>query len=94
VVVRADGEVFFGAAGEARSHQEAVGGYGQRGVMVRAAPVTPLVMTKSGFLFQFLVVALDAPAQLDQADQRFLQERVQPLAEQQGRQGRTDAQGD
>jgi len=60
---------FFGAPGQARSHQEAVGGDGEGGVMMETAPVAPLVMTETEFLLQFLIVPLEAPAQLDQQDQ-------------------------
>src|SRR5712692_3164570 len=42
--------------------QEAVGGDAQRGVMVEAAPPSPLVMSQPDLLLEFLVVALDAPA--------------------------------
>ncbi len=40
-------------------------------MMVKAAPVAPLVVPEAKLLLQFLVVALDAPAQLDQTDQLF-----------------------
>src|SRR5665213_3467472 len=68
---RADGGVFFGAAGKARAHQEAIGGDAQGSVVVKATPVAPLIVTEPEFLLQFLIVALDAPAQLDQTDQFF-----------------------
>src|SRR5688572_2343555 len=68
-VGRADRTVFFGAAREARAHQESVCGDGQRGVVMEAAPVAAFVMIEPEFLFELLVVAFDAPAQLDEADQ-------------------------
>src|SRR5471030_1062441 len=37
--------------------------------MVEAAPAAPLVMPKAEFLLEFLVIALDPPAQLGQVDQ-------------------------
>jgi hypothetical protein len=37
--------------------------------MVEAAPAAPLVMSKAEFLLEFLVIALDPPAQLGQIDQ-------------------------
>jgi len=49
--------------------QEPVGGDAQRGVVVEAAPTAPLVVPEAEFLLQFLVVALDPPAQLGAVDQ-------------------------
>src|ERR1700687_4556995 len=37
--------------------------------MVEASPAAPLVMSKAEFLLEFLVIALDPPAQLGQIDQ-------------------------
>jgi len=65
----ADRGVFFGAARESGSHQKSVRGDGQCGVVMKATPVTFFVVAQAKFLLQFLVVALDAPAQLDQADE-------------------------
>src|SRR5215213_1777328 len=44
--------------------QEGIGGKAQGGVMVEAAPAASFVMSEAQFLFQLLVIALDAPAQL------------------------------
>ena len=51
--------VFFTA--KALEHQEAIGGNAQRGVMVEATPVAPLVVAQAQFGLQLLVVALDHP---------------------------------
>ena len=37
--------------------------------MVEATPASPLEVTKANFLFEFVVVALNAPAQLDDIDE-------------------------
>ena len=39
--------------------------------MMKAAPVAPLVVAEPEFLLQFLIVALDTPTQLDQANVLF-----------------------
>src|SRR5450756_1035694 len=39
--------------------------------MVEAAPAAPLVMSKAEFLLEFLIIALDPPAQLGEIDQAF-----------------------
>ena len=44
--------------------QESVGGDAQRGVVVEAAPSSALEMPKPNLLLEFLIVALDPPAQL------------------------------
>ena len=62
---------FFDAAAKAHSHQEAVGGDGQRNVTVEAAPVAPLVVTAAELPLQFLIIALDTSTQFDQSDQLF-----------------------
>ena len=45
-------------------HQKPIGGNAKRGVMMKSAPVAAFIMSEPEFLLQFLVVALDAPAQL------------------------------
>src|SRR5674536_388595 len=50
--------------------QESVGGDAQRGVVVEAAPPSALEMPKPDLLLELLIVALDAPAQLGEVDQR------------------------
>jgi hypothetical protein len=37
--------------------------------MVEATPASPLEVAKANFLFEFVVVALNAPAQLDYIDE-------------------------
>ena len=37
--------------------------------MMEAAPATPLKVSEPDFLFQLLIIALDAPAQFGQIDQ-------------------------
>jgi hypothetical protein len=37
--------------------------------MVEATPASPLEVTKANFLFEFVVVALNAPAQLGNIDE-------------------------
>lgn len=49
--------------------QEAVGGNAQCRVVMEAAPAAALVVPEAELLFQFLVVALDPPAQLGMVDQ-------------------------
>lgn len=49
--------------------QESVGGNAQRGVVVEAAPSSPLEMPKPDLLLELLIVALDPPAQLGEVDQ-------------------------
>ena len=44
--------------------QEPACGNGERGVMMKAAPATTLVVAKAELLPQLLIVALDPPAQL------------------------------
>ena len=50
-------------------HQEAVGGDGQGSVMVKTAPVAAFKMAQVKFLFEFLVITLDAPAQFGSGHQ-------------------------
>ena len=58
-----------GPEGEARSAMRKPQGDAQRGMMMEAAPPSPLVMTEPEFLLKLLVVALDAPAELCHVDQ-------------------------
>src|SRR5690242_21130890 len=44
--------------------EEAVGCDAEAGVVVKAAPATPLVVAEADLLFELLVVALDKPARL------------------------------
>ena len=44
--------------------QESVGRDAQRGVVVEATPTSPFEMPEPDLLFEILIVALDAPAQL------------------------------
>jgi hypothetical protein len=44
-------------------------GNAQRCVMVEAAPSPPFEVPEPDFLFEFLIVALDAPAQLGNIDE-------------------------
>ena len=48
-------------------NQKPIGGDAHRGVVVEAAPSTAFEMSKSDFLLELLIVALDAPAQLGEA---------------------------
>src|ERR1700730_16633307 len=52
-----------------RRHQKAVGGNTHCGVMVKAAPASAFIVTEAKFLFEVLVIALDAPAHLGDEDQ-------------------------
>jgi hypothetical protein len=38
-------------------------------MMMEAAPAAPLIMAETEFLFEFLIVTLDAPAQFGGADE-------------------------
>src|SRR5260370_11343702 len=51
--------------------QESVSRDAQRGVVVEASPTSPFEVSKPELLFQLLIIALDAPAQLGQIDQAF-----------------------
>jgi len=51
--------------------QEAVRRNTQCGVMMKATPVSSLVMAQAELLFQFLVVPLNAPAHLGDSDQFY-----------------------
>src|SRR4051795_10446466 len=42
--------------------EEAIGGDAQGGMMMKAAPATALIVIEPDFLFQLLVIALDAPS--------------------------------
>lgn len=52
--------------GQALGNEEAVGSDAQRRVMMKPAPVTAFEMAEPKLLLEFLIVALDAPAQLGQ----------------------------
>ena len=53
---------FIAPTFEALTYEKAVGRDTQRRVMMKAAPTPPFIMSKAKLLFQFLVVALYAPA--------------------------------
>jgi hypothetical protein len=42
--------------------EEAIGGDAQGGMMMEAAPATALIVIEPDFLFQLLVIALNAPS--------------------------------
>ncbi len=42
--------------------EEAIGGDAQGGMMMKAAPATALIVIEPDFLFQFFVIALNAPS--------------------------------
>ena len=44
--------------------EEAIGGDAQGGMMMKAAPATALIVIEPDFLFQLLVIALNAPSAL------------------------------
>ena len=48
--------------------EEAIGGDAQGGMMMKAAPAPALIMSKPEFLLQFLIVALNPPAQFCHRD--------------------------
>ena len=50
------------------AHQKAVGRDTERGMVMEAAPAAALEMAEPDLLLQLPIVALDAPAQLDQLD--------------------------
>lgn len=50
--------------------EESISGDAEACMMMEASPATPLVMAEPEFLFEFLIVALDAPAQFGGADER------------------------
>src|SRR5512145_895778 len=64
----AEYEVFFGAHRFAASalfgDQEAIGGNGETGVVMKPFPASTLVVAQPQLLFEFLVVAFDTPAHL------------------------------
>jgi len=61
-----------GRGGKSRSFadQEAVGGDAERGMMLESPPASPLVMGEAEFGFELLIIALDAPAEIDDIDER------------------------
>src|SRR5246500_4370520 len=70
---------FFDCSGAMRSwggnplpfgDQEAIGCDRQRAVVMEAPPSAALIVAEADFLFEFLIVALDAPAQLGEVDER------------------------
>ncbi len=46
------------------THEEAISCDAQGGVMMKAAPAAPFIVVESQFLFEFLIIPLDSPAQL------------------------------
>jgi len=66
-------EVFFAAdrlvGDEAFCHQESVGRDAQGGMVVKPPPASPFVVPEAEVLFQILIVALDAPALVGDADE-------------------------
>ncbi len=48
--------------------QESIGRDRERGVMMKAAPPPSFIMSKPEFLLQFLIVALNPPAQFCHID--------------------------
>src|SRR5215207_5875266 len=50
-------------------NQETIGGHAQTGVVVEAAPTTPLIGPEPQFLLELLIVAFDAPPELSKLDQ-------------------------
>jgi hypothetical protein len=55
--------------GAAFGDQKAVGGNTERSMVVKAAPPAPFIIAEAQFLLEFLVIALDPPAQFGQVDQ-------------------------
>jgi hypothetical protein len=51
------------------SDEESVSRDGQRGVMMKSAPAACFIVAEPEFLLQFLIVALNPPAQLGQIDE-------------------------
>src|SRR6202040_323581 len=49
--------------------QEAIGRDAQRSVMMEATPSAPFIVTKPDLLLEFLIIALDTPAQLGKVDE-------------------------
>ena len=54
---------------DALREEESVGGDTQGGMVMKATPAATLEMAEAKLLFEFLVIALDAPAQLGDAHQ-------------------------
>ena len=59
--------------GKSRSFadQESISGDAERGVVMETSPTAPLEVREADLTFQFLVVALDAPAQFSGVDENF-----------------------
>ena len=51
------------------ANEEAVGRKAQGGVMMKATPAAPFIVAEPKFLLQFLIVALNPPAQFGKLDQ-------------------------
>src|SRR5215469_13864427 len=65
----ADRESGVEEKGASLGDQEAVCGDTEGGMVMETAPPAPLIIAEAEFLLQLLIVALDAPAQLDEIDQ-------------------------
>jgi hypothetical protein len=57
------------ATGETFADEKSVGSDAQRGMVMKAAPVASFEVVQAELLFGFLVVTLNAPANLDGGDQ-------------------------
>src|SRR5262245_3697973 len=72
-----------GGMARPRGGQEGVGGDTEAAVVVEAAPAAAFKVIQPQFVLQFLVIALHAPAQLGEPDQRAggggLRQRGQPI---------------
>ena len=65
----ASGSSFSVGKKKALRNQESVGCDAHRGVMMEATPAAAFIMPEPDLLLEFLIIALDAPAQLGSVDQ-------------------------
>lgn len=73
----------FFLRGETLEHQKSVRRDAERGVMMKATPVTPLIVTQAELGLQLLIIPLDPPARLGMAHQflegELLRQGGQPI---------------
>src|SRR5712691_12259293 len=64
-----EGKRLWGGKPSSLGRQERIGGDAQDPVVMESSPTAPLVVIEANFVLQLLEVSLNAPAQLDQADE-------------------------
>ena len=65
------GGVVRGKKSRALSGEKSIGGDAECRVMMESSPTSAFEMVDANFVFEFLVIAFDAPAHMEGLDQRF-----------------------